>query len=75
MKTNPDDRRDNVRRIQRNINKTIQNMEAADEMMSKTSDPKMKRVLEEKNGRRRASRDSLRSEIKDEAAYQADKKP
>ena len=75
MKTNPDDRRDNVRRIQRNINKTIQNMEAADEMMSKTSDPKMKRVLEEKNGRRRASLDSLRSEIKDEAAYQAVKKP
>ena len=75
MKTNPDDRRDNVRRIQRNINKTIQNMEAADEMMNKTSDPQLKRALEEKNERRRAGLDSLHSEIKDEAAYQADKKP
>ena len=32
MKPNPDDRRDNVKKIQRNINRTIQNMEAADEM-------------------------------------------
>lgn len=71
MKSNPDDRRDNVRRIQRNINHTIQNMEAAEEMISKTSDPKLKRALEEKNERRRASLDSLRKEIKDEADFQA----
>jgi small acid-soluble spore protein (thioredoxin-like protein) len=74
MKSNPDDRRDNVRRIQRNINHTIQNMEAADEMMSKTSDPRLKRALEEKNERRRASLESLRKEIKDEADFQAKKK-
>jgi len=71
MKPNPDNRRDNVRRIQRNINHTIQNMEAAEEMISKTSDPKLKRALEEKNERRRASLDSLRKEIKDEADFQA----
>jgi small acid-soluble spore protein (thioredoxin-like protein) len=75
MKPNPDDRRDNVRRIQRNINHTIQNMEAAEEMISKTSDPKLKRALEEKNERRRASLDSLRKEIKDEADFQARNKP
>jgi len=74
MKSNPDDRRDNVRRIQRNINHTIRNMEAADEMMSKTSDPRLKRALEEKNERRRASLESLRKEIKDEADFQAKKK-
>lgn len=71
MKPNPDDRCDNVRRIQRNINHTIQNMEAAEEMINKTSDPKLKRALEEKNERRRASLDSLRKEIKDEADFQA----
>lgn len=75
MKPNPDNRRDNVRRIQRNINHTIQNMEAAEEMISKTSDPKLKRALEEKNERRRASLDSLRKEIKDEADFQARNKP
>ncbi len=75
MKTSPDDRRDNVRRIQRNINQTIRNMEAADEMMNKTSDPRLKHMLEDKNERRRASLEAQRSEIKDEADFQAEKKP
>ncbi|HEX2938694.1 MAG TPA: small acid-soluble spore protein Tlp [Ruminiclostridium sp.] len=67
MKAKPDDRRDNVERIQQNINCTIRNMELADEMIEKTDDRKMKDTLEEKNDRRRASLDSMRGEIRDEA--------
>ncbi|CDZ24080.1 hypothetical protein CCDG5_0961 [[Clostridium] cellulosi] len=67
MKAKPDDRKDNVEKIQRNINNTIRNMELADEMIEKTDDPKMKDALEEKNERRRMSLDAMRSEIRDEA--------
>ena len=70
VKPNPDDRRDNVKKIQRNINRTIQNMEAADEMIAKTDDQKMKQALTEKNERRRAGLDNMRSEIRDEAEHQ-----
>lgn len=75
MKPKPDDRRDNVKRIQRNINRTIQNMEAADEMIAKTDDPKMKKALTEKNERRRASLDGMRHEIRDEAEHQKKTEP
>jgi len=67
MKHNPDDRRDNVDRIQKNINHTIQNMELADEMIAKTDDPKSKKDLKEKNDRRRDALNGMRAEIRDEA--------
>lgn len=63
----PDDRSDNVDKIQFNINHTIQNMEAAEEMIEKTDDWKMKQDLEEKNDRRRDALNGMRSEIRDEA--------
>lgn len=64
---NPDNREDNVERIQKNINYTIQNMEAAEEMIAETSDEKMKKTLSGKNERRRQALDGMRSEIRDEA--------
>ncbi|WP_409069558.1 small acid-soluble spore protein Tlp [Clostridium sp. FAM 1755] len=67
MKNKPDDRRDNVDKIQYNITKTIQNCELADEMIAKTDDEKMKETLIEKNQRRREALDGMREEIKDEA--------
>jgi small acid-soluble spore protein (thioredoxin-like protein) len=67
MKSKPDDRKDNVDKIQYNIDKTIQNCELADEMISETDDEKTKKVLSEKNKRREASLESMREEIKDEA--------
>lgn len=67
MKNKPDDRRDNVDRIQYNIDKTILNCELADEMIAKTDDPKMKQTLEEKNERREEALEAMRKEIKDEA--------
>ncbi|MGE5496252.1 MAG: small acid-soluble spore protein Tlp [Burkholderiales bacterium] len=65
-KPNPDDRSDNAERIQRNINFTLKNMEAADEMIEKTDDEKMKRALAEKNERRREALRGMRSEMRDE---------
>jgi small acid-soluble spore protein (thioredoxin-like protein) len=75
VKSKPDDRRDNVKKIQRNINRTIQNMEAADDMIARTDDPKMKQALAEKNERRRAGLDGMRAEIRDEAEHQKKTEP
>ncbi len=69
-KPKPDDRSDNVDRIQFNINHTIRNMEAADELIEKTDDRKMKKDLEEKNDRRRDALNGMREEIRDEARNQ-----
>ncbi len=65
-KPKPDNRADNAERIQENINHTIQNMEAADEMIAETPDMKMKKTLEEKNERRRAALGGMRNEMRDE---------
>lgn len=67
MRNKPDDRTDNVERIQYNIDKTILNCELADEMIAKTDDPKMKQTLKEKNERRMESLQGMREEIRDEA--------
>lgn len=67
MKPNPDNRADNVEKIQHNISDVIENMHRADEMIEKTPDEKMKETLKEKNKRRDEALEGLRSEIKDEA--------
>jgi small acid-soluble spore protein (thioredoxin-like protein) len=67
MKNKPDDRRDNVDRIQYNIDKTIQNFQCAEEMIEKTDDEKSKKALIEKNERREQSLDGMKKEIKEEA--------
>lgn len=70
MKKKPDDRSDNVDKIQHNIDFTIHNMELADEMIAKTSDEKMKKELTQKNDRREQALNGLRHEIRDEALHQ-----
>jgi len=67
MKPNPDNRADNVDRIQQNIAMTVDNIHRADEMIEKTSDEKMKKTLKDKNERRADALDSMRQEVKDEA--------
>jgi small acid-soluble spore protein (thioredoxin-like protein) len=67
MKNKPDDRRDNVEKIQKKINDTIQNIEAAEELIAKTDNEKMKKDLTEKNKRRMDALDGAKREIKDEA--------
>ena len=66
-KPKPDDRSDNVDKIQFNINHTIRNMEAAEELIEKSDDKKMRSDLEEKNDRRRDALQGMREEIRDEA--------
>lgn len=67
MKPNPDNRADNVDRIRRNIDMTIDDIHRANEMIGNTSDQKMKQVLSAKNERRMDALESMRHEIKDEA--------
>ncbi|MBY0757231.1 small acid-soluble spore protein Tlp [Clostridium sardiniense] len=67
MKNKPDDRRDNVDKIQCNISDTIRNIHRAEEMIEKTDDENTKRELSEKNDRREQALKGLRKEIKDEA--------
>lgn len=67
MKHNPDDRRDNVDRIQFNINQTIDNMEKSKVTAELTDDPIQKQAIKEKNRRRKDALDGFRNEIKDEA--------
>lgn len=67
MKSKPDDRKNNVDRIQHNISNTIENIELAEEMIAKTDDNKMKNTMAEKNDRRREALKGMREEIKDEA--------
>ena len=65
-KPNPDDRSDNVEKIQENIDRTILNIELAEEMITHSSDEKTKKDLQAKNERREEALDSLRDELEDE---------
>jgi len=66
-KPNPDDRSDNVEKLQSMIHNTIENMEAAEESLQFTDSEQQRQQIEAKNERRRESIDSFRSEVKDEA--------
>ena len=66
-KPKPDDRRDNVEKIQYNINHTISNYRETKDMIEATDDEKMKEELIAKNKRRLESLKGMREEIKDEA--------
>lgn len=67
QKHNPDDRSDNVERIQENINNTIENINLTEEMISKTDNREVIEQLEAKNDRRREALSGMRVEIRDEA--------
>ncbi|MFA5576622.1 MAG: small acid-soluble spore protein Tlp [Tissierellaceae bacterium] len=66
-KPKPDDRRDNVDRIQFNIDNTIENYRLAKEMIEETDDPNTRNNLIEKNKRRKESLEKMKNEIRDEA--------
>ncbi|NLY45649.1 MAG: small acid-soluble spore protein Tlp [Tissierella sp.] len=68
-KPKPDDRRDNVNKIQENIDNTIKNYRLAEDMISLTDDEKTRRDLEEKNRRRLESLEGMKEEIRDEAEH------
>ncbi|CEG27389.1 small acid-soluble spore protein Tlp [Bacillus sp. B-jedd] len=66
-KPNPDDRSDNVEKLQEMIHNTIENMERAEETLALSDNEETKRQVEEKNARRRESIEAMRLEVKDEA--------
>ncbi|NYB73971.1 small acid-soluble spore protein Tlp [Sedimentibacter hydroxybenzoicus DSM 7310] len=66
-KSKPDDRRDNVDKIQRNIDNTIANYRETEDMIRNSVSNKQKNDLQEKNERREQSIKNMRREIKDEA--------
>jgi len=65
-KTKPDDRSDNVDRIQNNIDNTISNYRETKDVINNV-DGKQKQDLLEKNKRREQSIKNMREEIRDEA--------
>lgn len=64
-KPNPDNRKDNVKKIQNIIHNTLDNMREA-EIAKEFSSPEEQQQIDEKNKRRRESIEELREEIKDE---------
>jgi small acid-soluble spore protein (thioredoxin-like protein) len=70
MNSKPDDRSDNVKKIRKNIDCTVKNMELADDMIASTDDGNTKNDLKEKNDRRAEAVNSMRNELRDEVDYQ-----
>lgn len=67
MKPKPDNRKDNVEKIQENIDHTVKNIRLANDMMALEDNPKTKHDLQAKNDRREDALDGMRKEIRDEA--------
>jgi small acid-soluble spore protein (thioredoxin-like protein) len=65
-KPKPDDRSDNVEKLQSMIHDTIENIEAAEDSLRFTDSEEQRQQIEAKNERRRESIEAYRSEIKDE---------
>lgn len=69
----PDDRSDNVEKLQQHVQNTIQNLEEAEEYLDEHADEISSTELNditEKNANRRESIAGFRQEIKDEARDQ-----
>lgn len=64
---NPDDRSDNVEKLQSIVQNTIENIEEAEETMQ-FADAEERERIQAKNARREESIHALREEIKDEAS-------
>lgn len=67
MNSKPDDRSDNVQRIQDNIDNTLKNINLANEMIAKSNDPNEIQNMKERNERREEALEKMRSEIREEA--------
>ena len=65
-KPNPDDRSDNVEKLQDMVQNTMENIDKAEETMQFASSEE-KEMIQQKNKRREESIQSFRQEIKEEA--------
>jgi small acid-soluble spore protein (thioredoxin-like protein) len=68
-KPNPDDRSDNVEKLQQMVQNTIENIEEAEETMQFSISEEREKI-EAKNQRREESIAAMRAEIQDEAGSQ-----
>lgn len=66
MKPNPDNRVDNVSRIQYDLDMTTDNIHRASEIIEKKPDPQLNQVLKTRNERRMDALDSMRQETRNE---------
>lgn len=64
-KPNPDDRSDNVEKLQNMVHDTIENMSEAEDRMEWATNEEKKKI-EAKNERREQAIEGFRAEIKDE---------
>ncbi|MHC2450876.1 small acid-soluble spore protein (thioredoxin-like protein) [Bacillus altitudinis] len=65
--SNPDDRSDNVEKLQDMIENTLKNIDESEAAMGLSTEEE-KQMIKQKNENRRTSIDAMRSEIKDEEA-------
>ncbi|XNN70798.1 small acid-soluble spore protein Tlp [Bacillus pumilus] len=65
--SNPDDRSDNVEKLQDMIENTLDNIDESEAAMALSTDQE-KQMIKQKNENRKMSIDAMRSEIKDEEA-------
>lgn len=65
--SNPDDRSDNVEKLQDMIENTLENIDESEVAMGLSTEEE-KQMIKQKNENRRTSIDAMRSEIKDEEA-------
>jgi len=68
-RSNPDNRSDNVGKLQEKVTNTIENIEASHDSL-KFATEEEKKNIEDKNKRRNQSINAMREEIKDEARNQ-----
>ena len=67
-KPKPDDRSNNVERLQAMVENTLENMNEAEETMRFTENEEERQRIASKNDRRKESIDAMRAEMKDESA-------
>ncbi|MFP7736023.1 small acid-soluble spore protein Tlp [Priestia megaterium] len=65
-KPNPDDRSDNVEKLQTMVQNTMKNIEEAEEAAAYSTEEERQRI-QQKNHNREVSIEAMRSEIKDES--------
>ncbi|MES1035664.1 small acid-soluble spore protein Tlp [Bacillus pumilus] len=65
--SNPDDRSDNVEKLQDMIENTLDNIDESEAAMALSTDQE-KQMIKQKNENRKMSIDAMRSEINDEEA-------
>ena len=66
-KPNPDDRSDNVEKLQEMVQNTMANMEEAEETLNGNVDGTDREAVQAKNARREEAIEGMRREIVDEA--------